>query len=170
MKSKEITPKSISTVEAGHVRISAQPESRQESQDRDLVFFSGSGHSFGWVSPISSSVRMFQTSLLEKREQDHGCPLYSQKYPAQGILKNGLLYQPLRSERLILEIDSGWSATKKGSRPWPTPTVCGNHRKGASKNYGDGLSTAVKTWPTPTRSMFEMKDLDAYLERRKRSK
>jgi hypothetical protein len=28
---------------------------------------------------------------------------------------------------------------------WPTPTVCGNHnRKGASKNSGDGLATAVK--------------------------
>jgi hypothetical protein len=34
---------------------------------------------------------------------------------------------------------------------WPTPTVCGNYnRKGASKNSGDGLATAVTTWPTPT--------------------
>lgn len=33
---------------------------------------------------------------------------------------------------------------------WPTPSVYGNHnRKGASKNSGDGLSTAVKMWPTP---------------------
>ncbi len=36
---------------------------------------------------------------------------------------------------------------------WPTPTVSGNYnRKGASKNSGDGLATAVNqtTWPTPT--------------------
>ncbi len=33
---------------------------------------------------------------------------------------------------------------------WPTPNVCGNHnRKGASKTSGDGLSTAVKMFPSP---------------------
>lgn len=33
---------------------------------------------------------------------------------------------------------------------WPTPTRCGNYnRKGLSKNSGDGLATAVRTWPTP---------------------
>lgn len=36
---------------------------------------------------------------------------------------------------------------------WPTPTVCGNYnRKGASASSGDGLSTAVKMWPTPCAS------------------
>jgi hypothetical protein len=36
-------------------------------------------------------------------------------------------------------------------KTWPTPTVCGNHnKKGLSANSGDGLSTAVKKWPTPT--------------------
>ena len=35
---------------------------------------------------------------------------------------------------------------------WPTPTVCGNYnRNGASKTSGDGLATAVRMWPTPTR-------------------
>jgi hypothetical protein len=34
---------------------------------------------------------------------------------------------------------------------WPTPTVHGDYnRKGASKNSGDGLATAVKLFPTPT--------------------
>jgi len=34
---------------------------------------------------------------------------------------------------------------------WPTPSVKGNYnRKGASQRSGDGLETAVKTWPTPT--------------------
>jgi DNA (cytosine-5)-methyltransferase 1 len=33
---------------------------------------------------------------------------------------------------------------------WPTPTVCGNNnRTGSSAKAGDGLATAVKTWPTP---------------------
>lgn len=33
---------------------------------------------------------------------------------------------------------------------WPTPTRCGNYnRKSLSKKSGDGLATAVKTWPTP---------------------
>lgn len=33
---------------------------------------------------------------------------------------------------------------------WPTPTVCGNNnRKGLSKTSGDGLATAVLTYPTP---------------------
>lgn len=33
---------------------------------------------------------------------------------------------------------------------WPTPTRCGNYnRKGLSKNSGDGLATAVKTWTIP---------------------
>jgi len=34
---------------------------------------------------------------------------------------------------------------------WPTPTVHGDYnRKGASKNSGDGLATAVKLYPAPT--------------------
>ena len=37
------------------------------------------------------------------------------------------------------------------SLSWATPNICGNHnRKGASKTSGDGLSTQVKNWSTPT--------------------
>ena len=44
---------------------------------------------------------------------------------------------------------------------WPTPTVNGKHnRKGMSKNSGDGLSTAVKSFPTPTSSMATMADME----------
>lgn len=33
---------------------------------------------------------------------------------------------------------------------WPTPTVCGNNnRKGLTKTSGDGLATAVLSYPTP---------------------
>ena len=44
---------------------------------------------------------------------------------------------------------------------WPTITVCGNYnRKGASKNSGDGLATAVAKYPTPTASMVTMADME----------
>lgn len=43
------------------------------------------------------------------------------------------------------------AANSKREKYWPTPTVCGNYnRKGASATSGDGLATAVKTWPTAT--------------------
>lgn len=39
---------------------------------------------------------------------------------------------------------------------WPTVSLCGQHnRKGASQNSGDGLSTAVKQWPTPQHSEYK---------------
>jgi len=42
---------------------------------------------------------------------------------------------------------------KNAPRMWPTPTKHGNHnKKGSSPQSGDGLSTAVKTWPTPRAS------------------
>jgi DNA-cytosine methyltransferase len=43
----------------------------------------------------------------------------------------------------------------RGGAMWPTPSVCGNYnRKGASKNSGNGLATAVLFWPTPTRREY----------------
>jgi DNA-cytosine methyltransferase len=43
-----------------------------------------------------------------------------------------------------------WVVARGGGAMWPTPSVCGNHnRKGASKNSGNGLATAVLFWPTP---------------------
>jgi hypothetical protein len=50
----------------------------------------------------------------------------------------------------LLEVArTGWNP----EMVWPTPTVCGNYnRKGASTNSGDGLATAVATWPTPMAS------------------
>lgn len=49
-------------------------------------------------------------------------------------------------------MDGGSNSRKalQARMQWPTPTVCGNHnRKGASATSGDGLATAVRTWPTP---------------------
>jgi hypothetical protein len=65
-------------------------------------------------------------------------------WPKQGMTRDGAAYPLATPARRTEEIDSGF---------WPTPTVHGNHnRKGMSKNSGDGLATAVKTWPTPTAS------------------
>lgn len=48
------------------------------------------------------------------------------------------------------------AASSKRERYWPTPTVCGNYnRKGASATSGDGLATAVKTWPTATATAYK---------------
>ena len=39
---------------------------------------------------------------------------------------------------------------------WPTVTAHGNHnRKGISPKAGDGLATAVSTWPTPAAAQFK---------------
>lgn len=59
-----------------------------------------------------------------------------------GTMRNGRLSQHKRSAPRTEGRDSGL---------WPTPAVCGNYnRKGLSKSSGDGLATAVRTWPTPT--------------------
>ena len=62
-------------------------------------------------------------------------------WPKWGTMRNGECWERLTPER---------PTNATGSGLWPTPTVTGNHnRKGASKNSGDGLATAVK-WATPT--------------------
>ena len=38
---------------------------------------------------------------------------------------------------------------------WPTPTINGNHNHAGNGKSGDGLSTAVKMWPTPTRREYK---------------
>lgn len=80
--------------------------------------------------------RTFQVSF----QHPAGEP-YSANWPKRGMTAGGMLYPlPKRARR----------TSEKGSGFWPTPTVFGNYnRKGASKNSGDGLRTAVVMWPTP---------------------
>lgn len=81
--------------------------------------------------------------------------LSSLTLPKWGLLHAGVLYQRRMQERPINGTEYGF---------WPTPIVHGNHnRKGISKNSGDGLATAVKTWPTPC-AMEPEKDIDKYLD------
>jgi hypothetical protein len=93
-----------------------------------------------------------------------------QTLPRWGMTRNGLLWEQQTLEPITRGTESGlwaspnardWkdSGTTQGNRKspnlgtqvhWPTPTVCVNYnRKGASKNSGDGLATAVKNCPTP---------------------
>lgn len=54
---------------------------------------------------------------------------------------------------------------------WPTPTVHGNYnRKGASPKAGDGLATAVQTFPTPTVAMHRGSSPGALTRRSGRSR
>jgi len=49
---------------------------------------------------------------------------------------------------------------------WPTPTVHGDYnRKGASKNSGDGLATAVKMYPTPAARDYRSPNSKPFSER-----
>jgi hypothetical protein len=62
--------------------------------------------------------------------------------PRWGMMRSGECWERNTPGLPTNDTDSGL---------WPTPTVTGNYnRKGASKNSGDGLATAVKHWPTPT--------------------
>lgn len=132
--------------------------------------------SFARYSPAESKWKTAQCSLLAGSDE------FLETWPRWGSMRNGVSFlrptwtPPIfesasGSPRIYptpVAIDSGsgrfnTSTGSSNKRPtlalmarknlWPTPTVCGNYnRKGASKSSGDGLSTAVKLWPTPCAS------------------
>ena len=102
-------------------------------QDQDL---------FGSCSKQLTLSNRQSSSLKTPRESEQkaggrsSAPLWRGDIP--GVMERLL---PLMSARAIREIDGGALL--------PTLTVCGNwNRKGASKNSGDGLSTALRNMPT----------------------
>ena len=100
----------------------------------------GSGHtwpgSFAMFDLASCSWKTAQPSLLGDSAG------FSATWPRSGTMRSGACWERPALERRTDETGSGL---------WPTPTVCGNYnRKGASNASGDGLETAVRTWPTPT--------------------
>jgi hypothetical protein len=106
----------------------------------------GNGLDCGWKWHESSvkydlALRLWKTrqcSLLGDSEP------YSETWPRSGTMRNGECWERQMWARITRETGSGF---------WPTVTVCGNYnRKGLSKNSGDGLATAVASWPTPTKS------------------
>jgi len=81
--------------------------------------------------------RTAQPSLLEDLGES------SVTWPRSGMTAAGRCWALPMLGRRIKGTDSGW---------WPTITVCGNYNhKGASATSGDGLITAIRTWPTPIR-------------------
>ena len=87
--------------------------------------------------PSTFSWRTAQPSLLEDLGES------SVTWPRSGMTAAGQCWALPMLGRRIKGTDSGL---------WPTITVCGNYnRKGASATSGDGLITALRTWPTPIR-------------------
>ncbi len=138
-------------------------ESEADYSSRSLGLWASYNHD-------SSSWKMSQLSLLEEDEKSQ------EPLPRFGMIVDGECYQLSTWERRTNEnggsslptpvtVDGGSYFNKSKSegaanRPtlgamakhdlWPTPTVYGNHQTPkAGTNRGTGLSTAVKTWPTP---------------------
>lgn len=112
------------------------------------------GRPFAIYDPSSRCWRTCQASLLA------GLDEFSETWPRSGMTRDGTAYRLPPSAPLT-------DATGGGASPgWPTPTVKGNHnRAGASPASGDGLSTAVNRWPTPTARLGESRQPSPRLAR-----
>ncbi len=151
-------------------KTSAQLERAQESTAPGAECGRTWHESFARWDRATLSWRTPQCSLLE------GLDEFSETWPQWGMMRAGecsvrsmpehptsatesglWLPTPLAS----LGTNGGPNARDSSGRPglqmaammWLTPTVCGNYnQKGMSATSGDGLATAVKTWPTPLTS------------------
>lgn len=143
---------SMSSAEDFHVRTSAQPERELESPEQSPVCgrtWHALSVRFDLVSCSWKTVRcLFPEDL----------PWSSVTLPRWGMMRDGECWELNTPELPTSDTDSGL---------WPTPVADGDRTtnyahselqslsssrpaKGASKNSGDGLATAVKNWPTPT--------------------
>jgi hypothetical protein len=151
---------------ASLVRTSPQPEKVQASPEPGAACGRKWHASLARFDPDSCSWRTHQYSLAGDLEP------FSETWPRWGMMRDGECWELSMPAHRTSESESGlWPTIRaadgeRGGRgdliqairgnqnshfkSWPTPTVCGNYnRKGASKNSGDGLATAVKMWPTP---------------------
>ena len=101
-----------------------------------------------------------------------GLETFSETWPRSGTMRSGIAYRlpPLEPHTgatasgywptpNLVDAEGGVRTGKgqvqlchviQGMALWPTPTVNGNNnRAGLTEKAGDGLSTAVKLWPTP---------------------
>jgi len=116
---------------------------------------------FGQRLPASSMFYDRESSSWKTRQ---GClfgpqPTFSGTWPRAGLMLSGRVYRLPLWVRLIKDGEFwllliGRKVKWRFRRLLPTPTVSGNNnRKGASKNSGDGLATAVLAMvPTPRES------------------
>lgn len=163
----ELTDQLMLSAEGFPVRTSPPPAEAPAS--------TGSGRDSGANSPVSLArydpdTRSWRTSQLCL---DGALAEFSETFPRSGMTRNGTAYRLPPLVRLIggtgygslptpMAADAKGLHNKNGNAigpkclteaarvMWPTPTVNGNNnRKGLSKDSGDGLATAAKTWPSP---------------------
>ena len=107
----------------------------------------------GKTSPESSATFLLG-SFFSKTSGDYfpvaGSRQSSQRWSPSGSILNGE-YWP-RPKLELLTSENAFSY-------WPTVTVCGNNnRSDLSAKAGDGLSTAAKSWATPTATDYKRGD------------
>ena len=125
-------------LEASPAKTSAQPERVSGSTESAADYGGKWLGSLAKYDPASSSWKTHQFSLLGVLEP------FLATWPRWGSMRNGVCWERPTWERRTEGNESGF---------WPTVTVFGNYnRKGASANSGDGLATAVRMWPTPTKA------------------
>lgn len=129
----------------------ASPEKVKEFQDCAAGFGNKWLESFAKWNPESRSWKIRQLSLFEDLES---CLVI---WPKWGMMQNGECLE-LRMPSGLKELRHFITTDLESSSRLPTPTVCGNYnRKGASATSGDGLATALKKLPTPTKSDASMR-------------
>lgn len=152
---------SMSSVVDFRARTSAQPEKERELPAQSPVC-GRTWHALSVRFDLGSCSWKTAHCLFPE-----GLPWSSVILPRWGMMRDGECWERIMSELPIREIGFGlWptpvadgdrttnyaqGGTSLGFavRNWPTPTVTGNHnRKGASKDSGDGLATAVRNRTT----------------------
>lgn len=113
-----------------HARTFPLPAGVPDWKESVLVCGGNRYEPFAWYDQTTQLWRTWQVCFLE------GWARFSATWPRAGMMRNGIAYQ------LTPSVPS-MSASEFSLLP--TLTVHGNYnRKGASKNSGDGLATAVK--------------------------
>ena len=132
--------RSTSSAEVSPVRTSAaQGEDSELSAENGVDYGANTQGSFARYDRDSCSWKTAQCSLFG------GLESFSGTWPKQGMMLHGRCYPLVIAAHRTSESGCGLSER------FPTPTVFeNNNRKGMSPRSGDGLSTYVKKWPTPT--------------------
>src|SRR5256885_16725080 len=101
---------------------------------------------FAKLDPLTSSWKTRQLLLFEDLEQS------LEIWPQWGLMQCGACWE-LPMPFGLMEYRVSITNVFVASLRLPTPTVFGNYnRKGASPTSGDGLSTALRRLPTPTKT------------------
>ena len=145
-KSESITlSQSTSYAADSPAKTSVSPENEKASPEADPACGQSTRASFASFDPDSSLWKTSQRCVFG------GWEPFSETWPRAGMMLSGTAYRLPPSAPLTCATGSSSSLGPNGEGLWPTPTVKGNYKKSTySGKSGDGLSTAVKKWPTPT--------------------